>query len=229
MKRLLAGFFILFLTACGSSASTSPTADLPALLPPTPTQGSASTEEVIEPALPVEVTSVIAQPTDDPVILATPVCIDAAPTQADIDRALSLPGGIFDGGDWERTYTVASDKVVVSWYNASIPAIVNLEALIFPCSYEDPDLDVYFNDEGWAIIFGNYQGYTYVNECSDDGGLRLYNFVAVDQGVAYNVRYWVLSDTPTRVISFMSVMPQGASAQTEEIAYALFPQLQSCP
>lgn len=229
MKRLLAGIFIIILTACGPSTSASPAADMPALLPPTPTPGSASAEGTAEPALPEEATAVLALPTDEPVTLATPVCIDSAPTQADIDRALAFSGKIFDTGDWERTYTVAGDKVAVSWYSASIPAIVNLEALIFPCGYEDLDLDVYFNDEGWSIIFSNYQGYEYVNECRDDQGLRLYNLIAIDQGAAYNVRYWVLSDTPTRVISLMVVMPGEAAAEMDEIAYALFPQLSFCP
>lgn len=209
MKQLPAGFFILLLAACGSPAPALPTVDLPALLPPTPTPVPALKEEA----------------TPD---FAAPVCVNPAPTQADIDRALAFPGGIFDGGDWERTYTVASDKVVVMWYSESIPAIVTLESLTFPCGYEDLDLDSYFNDEGWSIIFENYQGYEYVNECRNDEGLRLYRFTAMDQGFAYNVRYWALSDTPTRVISFMVVMPAEAESRMDETAYALFPQLQSC-
>lgn len=231
MKRLLAGFFILLLTACGTSAPASPTADLPALLPPTPTPNSesASTEATSPPDLPLEETSIVSAPTLETVILATPVCIDPAPTQADIDRALSITGGLFESGGWKRTYAVSSDKVAVTWLNEALPSVVNLEALVFPCSYEDADLDLYFNDEGWAIIFGNYQGYTYVNECRDDQGLRLYNFIAVDQGAAYDIRFWVVSDTPTRVISVMVVMADDAAPQMDEIAYALFPQLQTCP
>jgi hypothetical protein len=230
MKRLLAGFFILLLAACGSSASGSPTADLPALIPPslTPPSDSASTEETAPPDLPQEGTSILIPSTDQPSSLTQPVCIDSLPTQADIDRALAFPGEFFETGDWERTYTVASDKVLVSWYSASIPSIVNLEALIFPCSYEEPDLDAFYNVDAWAIIFGNYQSYEYLNECRNDQGLRLYHFIAVDQGLAYQVRYWVLNDTPTRVISFMVVLPVDAETQMDEIAYTLFPQLTGC-
>ncbi|MBK6646647.1 MAG: hypothetical protein IPG44_13055 [Anaerolineales bacterium] len=231
MKRLLAVFFLFFLAACGASAN--PVEDLPALLPPTPTplSESASTEDAPQPELPQSETPIVSQsqPTGEEALPFAPACIDPAPTQADIDRALSITGGLFETGDWERTYTVASDKVLVSWYSESIPAIVNLETLVFPCGYEDLDLDAYFNDEGWSIIFSNYQGYEYVNECLDDQGLRLYNLIAVDQGVSYNVRYWVLSDTPTRVVSLMVVMPGDADAEMDEIAYALFPQLLFCP
>ncbi|MBI3164007.1 MAG: hypothetical protein HYZ24_04935 [Chloroflexi bacterium] len=230
MKRLLAGFFIFFLAACGSPAPAPPTAGLPALIPPTPTPLSefASTEDASQPDLPQEETPIAAAPTEEPVIAVTPVCIDSVPTQADIDRALAFPGRAFDDGDWERSYTVASDKIVVTWQSEAIPAIVTLEALVFPCGYEDLDLDAYFNDEGWSIIFGNYQGYEYVNECRDDRGLRLYNFIAVDQGFAYTVRYWVWSDTPNRVISFMVVMPD-STPQMDELSYAIFPQLEFCP
>lgn len=228
MKRSLAVFFLFLLAACGASAG--PAEDLPALIPPTPTPISESdpAEDSAQPNLPQAETPIVSQPTGEEPPAFTQACIDPAPTQADIDRALSITGGLFETGDWERTYTVASDKVLVSWYSESIPSIVNLEALVFPCGYEDLDLDLFFNDEGWSIIFGNYQGYEYVNECRDDQGLRLYNLIAVDQGVSYNVRYWVLSDTPTRVISLMVVMPVEA-AEMDEIAYALFPQLQTCP
>ncbi len=228
MKRLLAGFFILFLTACGSSASDSPTAELPALIPPslTPPSDSVSREET--PDLPLGETPILVLPTDQTAGLTQPVCIDSLPTQADIDRALAFSGEFLEAGDWERSYTVSSDKVLVSWYSASLPAIVNLEALVFPCSYEEPDLDAYYNVDAWAIIFGNYQSYEFINECRNDQGLRLYNFIAVDQGLAYQVRYWVLNDTPTRVISFMAVLPVDAGTQMVEMAYALFPQLTNC-
>lgn len=228
MKRLFAGFFILLLAACGSSASGSPTAELPAVIPPslTPPSDSVSTEET--PDLPLDETPILSLPTDQPASLTQPVCIDSLPTQADIDRALGFAGAFFDAGDWERSYTVSSDKVLVSWYSASLPSIVNLEALVFPCSYEEPDLDAFYNLDAWAIIFGNYQSYEYLNECRNDQGLRLYHFIAVDQGSAYQVRYWVLNDTPTRVVSFMAVLPVDAETQMDEIAYALFPQLTTC-
>lgn len=69
--------------------------------------------------------------------------MNLAPMQADIDRALAFSGRLFETGDWERTYTVTNDVVQVSWYSALIPAIVNLELHIFPCGYEEPDLNTF--------------------------------------------------------------------------------------
>lgn len=210
MKKI---FFALI--AASLIAACTPSEVLP-LLPPSPIP-------------PEENPATILQPPDQESGIDLSACIDPAPVQADIDRALAFPGTLFDAGDWERTYTVAPDKVMVSWYSASIPAVVNLEALIFPCGYEEPDLDYYFSVDSWAIIFGNYQGYQYVNECRNDSGLRLYNFFATDQGAVYQTRYWTMNDTPTRVITFMVVLPEASTAQMDEYAYAVFPQLQSCP
>lgn len=203
MKKLFLAFMILFLmTACGgNNASDSPTADLPAQLPPSPEPLSSS---------------------------PTPVCISSEPIQEDIDRALSFTGNLFDTEDWERSYTVAIDKVTVTWYSESLLAVAYLEALIFPCSYEELDLDLFFSLDNWQIIFGNYQSYEYLDECRLDTGIRLYQFITVDQGFEYDVHYWVVNDTDTRVISMMLVMPIESQDLIEEYAYSLFPQIPDC-
>lgn len=209
MKRFLFAFMILFLmTACGgNNASDSPTADLPAQLPPSPEPFSSSPTQADAP---------------------TPVCISFEPTRADIDRALSFTGKLFDTQDWQRTYTVATDKVSATWYSESFTSLAYLEALIFPCGYEELDLDAYFNVDTWLIIFGNYESYEYVDECRLDSGVRLYQFITVDQGFEYDVHYWVVNDTATRVISMMLVMPIESQDLIEEYSYSLFPQIPNC-
>lgn len=215
-KNVLSALILFLLAACGSS----PTSEAPALLPPSPAPPASQP--------PITETEEISPPSDSTPEFA-PICIEAAPTETDIERALSFPGGLFDSADWERSYTVYEDRVFVYWQNPVIPSIVNLEAVIFPCSYEEPDLDSFFSADAWAVVFGNYESYQYVSECRDDRGLRLYNFIAVTEGEAYQVRYWTLNDTANRIVTFMVVLPLDASAQMDEIAYALFPQLQACP
>ncbi|HCR71598.1 MAG TPA: hypothetical protein DIW23_09155, partial [Anaerolineae bacterium] len=78
------------------------------------------------------------------------------------------------------------------------------------------------------IVFGNYQSYEYVDECRLDSGVRLYQFITVDQGFEYDVHYWVVNDTDTRVISVMIVMPIESQALIDEFSYSLFPQLTDC-
>ncbi len=211
MKRFSLGLMLLFvITACGgNAASDSPAADLPAQLPPSPEPFSSS-------------------PTLESAEIPTPACIAFEPTQEDIDRALSFTGKLFETQDWERTYTVGTDKVTVTWYSERLTAIAYLEALIFPCGYEELDLDYYFSVDNWVIIFGNYQSYEYVDECRLDSGVRLYQFITVDQGFEYDVHYWVANDTDTRVISMMLVMPIESQDLIEEFSYSLFPQLPDC-
>jgi hypothetical protein len=216
MKRFLFGLMILFLiTACsGNKAST---AEIPAQLPPSPEPLSSSLTQIEN--LPQEV---ITQEIDQT------TCISPAPAQVDIDRALSFAGKLFDTPDWERTYTVDIDKVSVTWYSEGLSSIAYLEALIFPCGYEELDLDYFFNVDNWAIVFGNYQSYEYVDGCRLDSGVRLYQFITVDQGYEYDVHYWVVNDTATRVISMMLVMPIESQAMIDEFSYSLFPQLTEC-
>ena len=204
-------FILLFLTACSSSA---PQAE--AEVTPKPQQNP--------PTATIEVTSTV-----EVLPTVTPACISQKPSEADIDQALSLTGQVFEQDDWEQSYTVSEDRVSVSWFSNSLGAVAFMEALIFPCGYEEPDLNNYFNDENWEIVFANYESYELVTECrSDAAGLRLYQFDVDSDGVPYLVNYWVKNDTNNRVISFMMTVPDDSFDLLDEYSYSLFLQLSNC-
>ncbi|HRQ24885.1 MAG TPA: hypothetical protein PLF42_15770 [Anaerolineales bacterium] len=160
---------------------------------------------------------------------ATPACIFEEPTQRDIDRALDFTGGLFAGGDWERSHFAADGRVGVTWLNNSIGAVSYLEALIFPCGYEEADLDAYFSSANWDIIFENYQWHEVEAECSARNGLRLYEAYAASDGFDYDIRYWVFNDTDNRVITMMMTFPESAEDLLDDYAASLFPNLPHCP
>lgn len=193
---------LLFVMACElpglNPAATSP----PEIIPPTPIIEALST--------------------------VTPACISAVPTQDDIDRALNFTGKLFETGDWERSYTVQDYKVSISWLSETLYSVAFLEALIFPCGYEEPDLNKHFNEEYWNIIFKNYDSHQLVAECRNDRGLRLYQFNAVSDGAPYLVHYWVQNDTRNRVIAFMLTVPESSFELLDSYGYSLFPILSSC-
>lgn len=231
MKRFLPMLVLIFLlSACGQAGPTTPTADLPAQLPPSPAPSGEEEPSPVtdEPPSVEEQPSLIAVPTEIPVEQATPVCIAPEPTQEDIDRALSFTGQYLNTTDWERSYTVSADRVTVSWFSSTLSSVAYLEAFIYPCGYEDIELDNYFVDENWAITFGNYQSYEKIAECRNDGGLRLYQFKSVDSGALYDINFWSVNDTSTRVITFMIVLPIESKALMEQYSYSLFPQLTTC-
>ncbi|GAB1470352.1 hypothetical protein MASR2M66_12290 [Chloroflexota bacterium] len=215
MKKIFAILILLLISACQPTPS-----DIPALLPPSPAPAPLDTEP--PPTLDILQSEV-------PADAATPVCGVFQPMQDDIDRSLSFPGKFFDTPDWERNYTVTSQSVQVSWNNPILPALAYLETYIFPCGYEEPDLDDFFNLDSWKIIFDGYQSYEYITQCRNDNGLRLYEFAAADEDTDYSIRYWALNDTDRRVLTMMLVVPADMPQLMDDYSYALFPQLTECP
>jgi hypothetical protein len=168
----------------------------------------------------VAATEVVAQ--------VTPVCVSTEPTQEDIDRALSYTDELFSAPEWVRTYTVADGRVSVVWSNDPLGVVAYVEALIFPCGYEEPDLDTFFSVENWDVVFGNYDSYEPVTSCKIDTGVRLYEFKAVTEGFNYNIRYWAENDTDNRLVGAMIVFPVESQELMDEYSARLFPDLISC-
>jgi hypothetical protein len=148
--------------------------------------------------------------------------------QADIDRALEYAGALFKSDEWERSYTVMESRVGVTWLNNSIGAVAYLEALIFSCGYEEPDVDAYFSPETWDVIFQYYDDYEIVSECRTSNGLRLYEVDATNSGFEYDIRYWARNDTDNRVITMMMTFPVGTEDLLADYATRLFPPLPDC-
>ncbi len=163
-----------------------------------------------------------------PLPTVTPVCISPEPTEQDIERVLLFVEDILDADEWQRTYTVSDASVSVTWQNIPQNAVIYIEALVFPCAYEEPDLNHYFNDENWDAIFSNYESYELIDECKTDDGLRLHQFEAASQGFDYDIQYWVLNDTDTRVITAMMTFPFGSESLLEDYSSRLFPELTTC-
>lgn len=160
---------------------------------------------------------------------ASSSCISTEPTQADIDAALNFPDGLFDNADWSKSYAVSESRVAVTWTSDPLGAVVYIESLIFPCGYEEPDLDDYFNAEYWDIIFENYQSYEQSAACQNNDGLRLHEFNTSFEDNRYDTRYWIMNDTDTRVITAMLVFPADSADLMAEYSSSLFPDLTTCP
>jgi hypothetical protein len=178
---------------------------------------------------PLPISTPKTQPIDKPLPTVTPVCISSEPTQRDIDRAFAYTAEIFNAPEWQEDHSVGEGRVAVTWQNTPLGAVAYLEALIFPCSYEEPDLNTYFSDENWKAVFANYESYELINECKTDDGLRLYEFKTHNQGFDYEIRYWVENDTDTRVIVTMIVFPLETKLLLDEYSSMLFPDYSACP
>jgi hypothetical protein len=198
MKRFWLILPVIFLSACG----TPPTAIIPSETPPPATELPLST--------------------------VTPVCKSTEPTDDDVDAALEYTADLFDPAEWEQSYEVFDDKVSVTWQNIPQSAVVFLEARIFSCGYEEPDLNKIFSDEYWDALFVNYEGYELISECRSNLGLRLYEFETASQGFDYHIRYWEENDTDNRIITTMIIFPFGSESTLDDYSTELFPGLPNC-
>ena len=142
-----------------------------------------------------------------------------------MNRALFYIGDIFSTPDWEQSPEGASS---LSWNNSAQGTMAYLETLTFQCGYEEPDLDKYFSDENWKVIFAKYDSYKPIGECKTDSGFRLYEFKANNNGFEYSIKYWVKSDTDTLVIVTMLVFPVESKSLLDDYSSRLFPQLTTC-
>ncbi|HLT32617.1 MAG TPA: hypothetical protein VKZ98_02400, partial [Aquaticitalea sp.] len=163
-------------------------------------------------------------PTSTPLVISTfnSSCVSTEPTQKDIERALSFTEELFDTSNWERSYSVMQGRVAVTWLHVD-GFLAYLEAIIFPCGYQEADIDDYFNDTNWEIILSNYDSYEMKNECRNDSALRLYEFSVMATDVEYEMRYWVMKDINTRVITLMLVFPLGFESMMNHYADNIFP------
>lgn len=155
-------------------------------------------------------------------------CGPIQPSWRDVRFAVGFAAKFFDPEQWERTYTVEPYKTVVLRENQSIGAIAHTEYLLWNCGYTESDLDNYFSQEYFDVVFSNYDGYT-MNKSCQEGKLSLYEFDAVSQGAPYIVRYWVKQQSKTRVLIFMLVYPRESQVALETMAGQVFPNLVSCP
>ena len=202
MKRNYIILFAIILSACAKAPTFTPTSTI------VPTETPSATQT--------------------PLPTVTSNCVSQKPTQADVDAALSYTDDFFDPSEWEQTYVTGEDKVSVTWQNIPQSAVVFLEAILFPCGYEEPDLDHFLNKDHWDALFANYDRYEMIDECKSDVGLRLYEFEASSQGFDYNISYWTENDTDERIITTMMTFPFGSEATMDEYSIQLFPELPNC-
>jgi len=154
-------------------------------------------------------------------------CGQIEPSQEDIDKILSFGAEAFPFEEWVRRYTVEPYKMSLFRQNEDGRAFAYIEYLVYTCGYGQTELDEYFSDEGFNIVFEAYESHSLTDFC-EKGSLALYEFDLVDNGSEYISHYWVEQTDDTHVLAVMLVFPKAGSAQLDEYSRKLFPKLNSC-
>ncbi len=150
------------------------------------------------------------------------------PSNAEVQKILSVGKSLFTSPDWVKSYTVEPYKITVSRNNDKESAVAYTEYLIYTCGYTQEDMNKYFNDAGFNTIFSGYESHNMANFC-ENKGLALYKFDLVDKGTDYIANYWVKQQDDTHILVMMLVFPRESSTKLDEYSAQIFPELTHCP
>ena len=157
----------------------------------------------------------------------TDECGPIEPSQQDVRFALEFGQALFSQPNWVKSYTVEPYRITLTRHNDEEGAVAYLEYLMYNCGYGQAELDEYFGDEGFAIVFANYESYSLFNFC-EEGNLALYEYALENADETYAARYWVQQSTDTRLLVFMLVFPEDRMFVMNSYSQELFPDLVSC-
>jgi hypothetical protein len=159
----------------------------------------------------------------------TDECGPVEPSPQDVRFALEFGQTPFNQPDWVKSYTVEPYRVTLTRQNNREGAVTYLEYLMYNCGYGQLELNEYFSDEGFAIVFANYESYALYNFCeSEDQNLALYEFELEDAGEVYAARYWVQQVSETRLLVYQLVFPSNQMFVMNGYAEQIFPDLVAC-
>jgi hypothetical protein len=155
-------------------------------------------------------------------------CGPYEPTEADVKKMLQWGADAFTSTDWVKNYAVDPYKVTLTRRNDVLQSIAYSEYLVFTCGYTQDDLNKYFNDEGFNIIFTDYESHSMTKFC-EQSGLTLYEYDLVNEGNNFKARYWVKQDDEKHILVYMLVFPQSNPGVLDEYSQKIFPSLTTCP
>jgi hypothetical protein len=149
------------------------------------------------------------------------------PTAADVAYALAFGQTSYPAADWLKSYVVEPYKISITRTNDKLASVAYLEYLVFNCGYGQTELDAYFNDESFNIIFADYESHALTNFCEVEG-LALYEYALVEEGVNFQARYWVKQASDTRLLVMMLVFPSETPDVLNAYSRNLFPEFPGC-
>ncbi len=150
------------------------------------------------------------------------------PTDQDVSKILSFGEDLFASEKWIRSYTVEPYKITLTRKNETDLAVAYTEYLIYTCGYGQQELDDYFSEEGFNIVFEGYESHVRSAFCEVPNDIALYKFDLVDEGIEYTANYWVEQTDDNHLLVEMLVFPRTSAGQLDEYSKKLFPKLTTC-
>ena len=147
----------------------------------------------------------------------------------DLVPASKLPADI-----WERTQTNAENlsRTTVELNRTDPTSLVYLDFLRFDATTPKPETAVIAAekvDDTWVMdALSSYDSSRRLRVCTI-GNVRLYEYDAVINKLAYNLRYWVIPITPTRTATLIVAVTVDNRPYFDELSKSLRPNESACP
>lgn len=182
-------------------------------------------------AIPGNLVALVQTPTATPLSITDDCTKNTEPTEQDVKYALAFAGNTFDPGSWDRSYTVQSMRVSVTWFSKDKRKVVFLDYLLYNCGFKQSDWDYVLADRTFREIrFQGYRNVNHVASCArNESNLHLVEYTAQHSETNYRIRFWATLTGPTRLLNMDLTFPEESRTDLDRYSSRLFPNLNSCP
>ena len=149
------------------------------------------------------------------------------PETSDFDLITGFAADYFDSNDWNLTATKDAGRTRFTWVSNSMGSIAMIELVHFACGYTDADVEAYYTDSTWDVIFSGYESWEETATCRLDDGY-LYEFDLEFGGYSYKARYWIDPVSEQQLGNVMLVFLEPNKVALDEYAALLYPEFSSC-
>jgi hypothetical protein len=169
------------------------------------------------------------------ILLAVVVFVLATRVMTDQDYINSLvPTSALPDTIWERVQASpeSNSRTTVELRRTEPTSLVYLDFLRFDATTPKPETALVATekiDDAWiAAALSSYDSSRRLRTCTI-GEVRLYEYDAVIERLAYNLRYWVIPITPTRSATLIVAVTVDNRPYFDELSKNLRPNEPACP
>ena len=178
-----------------------------------------------------QLTGSASTPTSTPLRVTADCTKLTNPTEEDVKYALGFTGNTLDPESWDRSYTVESMHVSVSWTTKDGKRVAFLDYLIYSCGFKPTDWDYVLSDKTFREVrLRNFQNADRIASCTrSESNLNLLEYKYQDSGRNYRIRFWATLVKQTRLLTMSLSFSDEIRSELDRFSSRLFPMLSACP
>jgi hypothetical protein len=156
---------------------------------------------------------------------ATPVVFE---DEREIYSVLHWGDGVFEPEIWYASAEELPTRTRATWLSDSLGGLAFADYLHFDEGIVFGQISAVFNQDWFEGTLGPSYTVWRENVRCDLGDVRLLDFSLQKDDVKYQMRYWIKTVTPYRVMTIHIVLPSENQEDMDRYAGLLFPDLPSC-